>query len=167
MYKRQGLGTVLALGLGYKIGKPIFDAKVETAEKSVEQLKKEGYDQGSAEIITDLASPKDIKGNRILEGYGPPTTTNIQGDIGGNSFLPFMLNQDLNKNLKLDDNDVSSVEFQDMPPIDMREEKKADRYLEPGGNTGTKVAMVSSFNSMNNYMKETPSLFGFSDLVYT
>ncbi len=164
-----GLGTVLALGLGYKIGKPIFDAKVETAEKSVEQLKKEGYDQGSAEIITDLASPKDIKGNRILEGYGPPTTTNIQGDIGGNSFLPFMLNQNLNKqkNLKLDDSDVSSVEFQDMPPIDMREEKKADRYLEPGGSAATKVLPVTSFNNMNNYMKETPSLFGFSDLVYT
>ena len=49
----------------------------------------------------------------------------------------------------------------------MREEKTADRYLEPGGNSGTKVASVSSFNVMNNYMKETPSLFGFSDLVYT
>ena len=162
-----GLGILVSFAALSKIGKEVFDAKVEGAEESVEKLKEEGYDQGTAEILTDLASPKDINGNRVLEGYGPPTTTNIDGDIGGNSFLPFMLNQDLNKNLKLDDNDVSSVEFQDMPPIDMREEKKADRYLEPGGNTGTKVAMVSSFNSMNNYMKETPSLFGFSDLVYT
>ena len=162
-----GLGILVSFAALSKIGKEVFDAKVEDAEESVEKLKEEGYDQGTAEILTDLASPKDINDNRVLEGYGPPTTTNIDGDIGGNSFLPFMLNQDLNKNLKLDDNDVSSVEFQDMPPIDMREEKKADRYLEPGGNTGTKVAMVSSFNSMNNYMKETPSLFGFSDLVYT
>ena len=162
-----GLGILVSFAALSKIGKEVFDAKVEGAEESVEKLKEEGYDQGTAEILTDLASPKDINDNRVLEGYGPPTTTNIDGDIGGNSFLPFMLNQDLNKNLKLDDNDVSSVEFQDMPPIDMREEKKADRYLEPGGNTGTKVAMVSSFNSMNNYMKETPSLFGFSDLVYT
>ena len=54
-----------------------------------------------------------------------------------------------------------------MPPIDMREEKKADRYLEPGGSAATKVLPVTSFNNMNNYMKETPSLFGFSDLVYT
>ena len=70
--------------------------------------------------------------------------------------------------LKFDNsNDVSSVEFQDMPPIDMREEKKADRYLEPGGSAATKVLPVTSFNNMNNYMKETPSLFGFSDLVYT
>ena len=162
-----GLGILVSFAALSKIGKEVFDAKVEGAEESVEKLKEEGYDQGTAEILTDLASPENIDGNRVLEGYGPPTTTNIDGDIGGNSFLPFMLNQDLNKNLKLDDNDVSSVEFQDMPPIDMREEKKADRYLEPGGNTGTKVAMVSSFNSMNNYMKETPSLFGFSDLVYT
>ena len=141
-----GLGILVSFAALSKIGKEVFDAKVEGAEESVEKLKEEGYDQGTAEILTDLASPKDINDNRVLEGYGPPTTTNIDGDIGGNSFLPFMLNQDLNKNLKLDDNDVSSVEFQDMPPIDMREEKKADRYLEPGGNTGTKVAMVSSFN---------------------
>jgi len=69
--------------------------------------------------------------------------------------------------LSLDDDSLGSVEFQDMPPIDMREEKKADRYLEPGGSAATKVLPVTSFNSVNNYMKETPSLFGFSDLVYT
>ena len=165
-----GLGILVSFAALSKIGKEVFDAKVEGAENSVDELKKEGLDQGTAEILTDLASPKDLDGNRILEGYGAPTTTNIDGDIGGNSFFPFMLNQDLNKekNLKLnDDNDVSSVEIQELPPIDMREQKKADRYLEPGGSTGTKVAVVSSFNGMNNYMKETPSLFGFSDLVYT
>ena len=165
-----GLGILISFAALSKIGKEVFDAKVEGAEDSVDELKKEGLDQGTAEILTDLASPKDLDGNRILEGYGAPTTTNIDGDIGGNSFFPFMLNQDLNKekNLKLnDDNDVSSVEIQELPPIDMREQKKADRYLEPGGSTGTKVASVSSFNGMNNYMKETPSLFGFSDLVYT
>jgi len=69
--------------------------------------------------------------------------------------------------LSLDDGSLGGVEFQDMPPIDMREEKKADRYLEPGGSAATKVLPVTSFNGMNNYMKETPSLFGFSDLVYT
>ena len=69
--------------------------------------------------------------------------------------------------LTLDDDSLGGVEIQELPPIDMREQKKADRYLEPGGSTGTKVASVSSFNGMNNYMKETPSLFGFSDLVYT
>ena len=162
-----GLGILVSFAALSKIGKEVFDAKVEGAEESVEKLKEEGYDQGTAEILTDLASPKDINGNRVLEGYGPPTTTNIDGDIGGNSFLPFMLNQDLNKNLKLDDNDVSSVEFQDMPPIDMRNEKKGEQVLEPGGGSGTNVGAVSSFNGMNNYMKETPSLFGFSDLVYT
>jgi len=54
-----------------------------------------------------------------------------------------------------------------MPPIDMRNEKKGEQVLEPGGGSGTNVGAVSSFNGMNNYMKETPSLFGFSDLVYT
>ena len=69
--------------------------------------------------------------------------------------------------LSIDDDNLGGVEFQDMPPIDMRNEKKGDRYLEPGGSAATKVLPVTSFNGMNNYMKETPSLFGFSDLVYT
>ena len=69
--------------------------------------------------------------------------------------------------LSIDDDNLGGVEFQDMPPIDMRNEKKGEQVLEPGGGSGTNVGAVSSFNGMNNYMKETPSLFGFSDLVYT
>lgn len=69
--------------------------------------------------------------------------------------------------LSIDDDSLGGVEFQDMPPIDMRNEKKGEQVLEPGGGSGTNVGAVSSFNGMNNYMKETPSLFGFSDLVYT
>ena len=69
--------------------------------------------------------------------------------------------------LSIDDDNLGGVEFQDMPPIDMRNEKKREQVLEPGGGSGTNVGAVSSFNGMNNYMKETPSLFGFSDLVYT
>jgi len=163
-----GLGIALALGLGYKIGKPIFDAKVDAADASVKKLKEEGLSQGTAEILTDLSSIKNVDGNRVLEGYGPPTTTNIPGDIGGNSFLPLMINQDLNKqkNLKLDDDtDDTSTIISELPPIDLREEKK-QRSLDPGGGA-TSVSRVVSHNVNNNYMKEVPSLFGFGDLVYT
>ena len=163
-----GLGIALALGLGYKVGKPIFDAKVDAADASVNKLKEEGLSQGTAEILTDLSSIKNVDGNRVLEGYGPPTTTNIPGDIGGNSFLPLMINQDLSKqkNLKLDDDtDDTSTIISELPPIDLREEKK-QRSLDPGGGA-TSVSRVVSHNVNNNYMKEVPSLFGFGDLVYT
>ena len=36
-----------------------------------------------------------------------------------------------------------------------------------GNVPATQVLRVSSSNVNNNYMNETPSLFGFSDLVYT
>ena len=162
-----GLGILISFAALSKIGKEVFDAKVETAEKSVEQLKKDGLDQGTAEILTDLASPRDLNDKRVLEGYGFPTTTNIPGDIGGNSFLPFMINQNLNKqkNLKLDDVDDTTTIISELPPIDMREEKR-ERSLDPGGGA-TSVSRVVSHNVNNNYMKEVPSLFGFGDLVYT
>lgn len=162
-----GLGILISFAALSKIGKEVFDAKVETAEKSVEQLKKDGLDQGTAEILTDLASPRDLDDKRVLEGYGFPTTTNIPGDIGGNSFLPFMINQNLNKqkNLKLDDVDDTTTIISELPPIDMREEKR-ERSLDPGGGA-TSVSRVVSHNVNNNYMKEVPSLFGFGDLVYT
>ena len=162
-----GLGILISFAALSKIGKEVFDAKVETAEKSVEQLKKDGLDQGTAEILTDLASPRDLNDKRVLEGYGFPTTTNIPGDIGGNSFLPFMINQNLNKqkNLKLNDVDDTTTIISELPPIDMREEKR-ERSLDPGGGA-TSVSRVVSHNVNNNYMKEVPSLFGFGDLVYT
>ena len=53
--------------------------------QSVKKLKEEGLDQGTAEILTNLGSIKDADGNRVLEGYISPTTTNLPVDIGGNA----------------------------------------------------------------------------------
>ena len=67
--------------------------------------------------------------------------------------------------LDFDDEDAVSEVIKDLPPIDMREEKR-ERSLDPGGGA-TSVSRVVSHNVNNNYMKEVPSLFGFGDLVYT
>ena len=67
--------------------------------------------------------------------------------------------------LDFDDEDAVSEVIKDLPPIDMREEKR-QRSLDPGGGA-TSVSRVVSHNVNNNYMKEVPSLFGFGDLVYT
>ena len=67
--------------------------------------------------------------------------------------------------LDFDDEGAVSEVIKDLPPIDMREEKR-QRSLDPGGGA-TSVSRVVSHNVNNNYMKEVPSLFGFGDLVYT
>ena len=61
--------------------------------------------------------------------------------------------------------DDTTTIISELPPIDMREEKR-ERSLDPGGGA-TSVSRVVSHNVNNNYMKEVPSLFGFGDLVYT
>lgn len=56
----------------------------------------------------------------------------------------------------------SNIFLQDLEPMYMNmEESKVNNV------PATQVLRVSSANVNNNYMKETPSLFGFSDLVYT
>ena len=56
----------------------------------------------------------------------------------------------------------SNIFVQDLEPMYMNmEESKVNNI------PATQVLRVSSANVNNNYMKETPSLFGFSDLVYT
>lgn len=56
----------------------------------------------------------------------------------------------------------SNIFVQDLEPMYMNmKESKVNNV------PATQVLRVSSSNVNNNYMKETPSLFGFSDLVYT
>ena len=56
----------------------------------------------------------------------------------------------------------SNIFFEDLEPMYMNMgESKVSNV------PATQVLRVSSSNINNNYMKETPSLFGFSDLVYT
>ena len=138
----------------------------ENRNKLIEKLKEQKSNLTPLEILQGVGSEIDER-IKFLEtgeyGYGK--------DLKVFDFSSVEKMKSLNTldklRLTLDDDSLGGVEIQELPPIDMREQKKADRYLEPGGSTGTKVASVSSFNGMNNYMKETPSLFGFSDLVYT
>ena len=138
----------------------------ENRNKLIEKLKEQKNNLTPLEILQGVGSEIDER-IKFLEtgeyGYGKDPKVFDFSSVEKMKSL-----NTLDKlRLTLDDDSLGGVEIQELPPIDMREQKKADRYLEPGGDTGTKVASVSSFNGMNNYMKETPSLFGFSDLVYT
>ena len=138
----------------------------ENRNKLIEKLKEQKSNLTPLEILQGVGSEIDER-IKFLEtgeyGYGKDPKVFDFSSVEKMKSL-----NTLDKlRLTLDDDSLGGVEIQELPPIDMREQKKADRYLEPGGSTGTKVAVVSSFNGMNNYMKETPSLFGFSDLVYT
>lgn len=138
----------------------------ENRNKLIEKLKEQKSNLTPLEILQGVGSEIDER-IKFLEtgeyGYGKDPKVFDFSSVEKMKSL-----NTLDKlRLTLDDDSLGGVEIQELPPIDMREQKKADRYLEPGGSTGTKVASVSSFNGMNNYMKETPSLFGFSDLVYT
>ena len=154
------MGVGLALYLGYKIGKPIFDAKVDAANASVKKLKEEGLDQGTAEILTNLASPKDVNDKRVLEGYGPPITTNLPGDIGGNAGMGMVFSgidgnnyippTKLNKKPK-----ITEITL----PIEELNNKKQSQQNVSLPET-TEVPYVTSINVENEYMEKTPEIHG-------
>ena len=138
----------------------------ENRNKLIEKLQEQKSNLNPLEILQGVGSEIDERIKFLKTGeYGYGKNPKVF-DFSSIEKMKSLSNFDKSL-LSLDDDSLGGVEFQDMPPIDMREEKKADRYLEPGGSAATKVLPVTSFNNMNNYMKETPSLFGFSDLVYT
>ena len=169
-----GLGLLFTFFALSKIGKKVFDAKVDAAESSVEQLKEDGLDEGTARILTEKTGLKNVNGDNILEGYGFPTTTNIDGDIGGNSFNNFMFNRDINKqlinqknnNLKKENKKDGNVTIVELPGeiTDLRKQKI---FETPNGINATQVAYVPSTDSYNKYLSEFPILSGFSDTIYT
>ena len=169
-----GLGLLFTFFALSKIGKKVFDAKVDTAESSVKELKEDGLDEGTARILTEKTGLKDVNGENILEGYNFPTSTNIDGDIGGNSFNNFLLNQDINKqlinkknnNLKKENKNSGNVNIVDLPgeTINLRKQKI---FETPNGINATQVAYVPSTDSYNKYLSEFPVLSGFSDTIYT
>ena len=169
-----GLGLLFTFFALSKIGKKVFDAKVDTAESSVKELKEDGLDEGTARILTEKTGLKDVNGENILEGYNFPTSTNIDGDIGGNSFNNFLLNQDINKqlinkknnNLKKENKNSGNVNIVDLSgeTINLRKQKI---FETPNGINATQVAYVPSTDSYNKYLSEFPVLSGFSDTIYT
>lgn len=138
----------------------------ENRNKLIEKLKEQKSNLNPLEILQGVGREIDERIKFLETGeYGYGKNPKVF-DFSSIEKMKSLSNFDKSL-LSIDDDSLGGVEFQDMPPIDMRNEKKGEQVLEPGGGSGTNVGAVSSFNGMNNYMKETPSLFGFSDLVYT
>ena len=115
------LGLVGLGILGYKLGKPIFDAKMKEIDTSRSALKDSGISDTNAEILattlaTDFASSLITKADGQYDGIGAGDFTNvnpydlssnISGDVGGDAFQGFVLNSlfDDKKNI----NDLSET----------------------------------------------------------
>ena len=171
-----GLGLLLSFFALSNIGKKVFDAKVDTAEKSVNKLKEEGLDEGNAQILTEKSGIPNLDGKNILEGYGPPTTTNIEGDIGGNSLAPFFFNQDINKqlinqkndNLKKENNNSKMTKIEiEGETINLTKNNKKEFNENASELSATNVALVNPVDVNNRYMSESPEVLGFNDSIFT
>ena len=133
-------------------------------------------DEGSARILTEQSGFTDLDNNNILEGFGPPTTTNIPGDIGGNSLSPFFFNQDINKqlinqkndNLKKENNDskITKIEIEG-ETIDLTQNNKKQFNESPSETSATNVALVNPVDVNNRYMSEFAEVAGFNDSIFT
>ena len=153
------LGIAFALALGYKFGKPAFDAKVEAADKSVKKLKEEGLDQGTAEILTNLGSIKDVDGKRVLEGYGPQTTTNISGDIGGNAGMG-MVFSGIDGNVYIPPTNVNKKPKITEISLPIEELTGRKKVITPNLPVANDIPYVTSINLENEYMEKTPKIHG-------
>ena len=128
----------------------------------IEKLKQQKSNLNPLEILQGVGSEINER-IKFLEtgeyGYGKKFSFDVP-------LVPnFIQNPMPEMKLDFDDEDAVSEVIKDLPPIDMREEKR-ERSLDPGCGA-TSVSRVVSHNVNNNYMKEVPSLFGFGDLVYT
>ena len=113
---------LIGLGiLGYKLGKPIFDAKMKEIDTSRSALKDSGISDTNAEILattlaTDFAPSLITKVDGQYDGIGAGDFTNanpynlssnLPGDVGGDAFQGIVLNSlfDDKKNI----NDLSET----------------------------------------------------------
>ena len=164
-----GIGILIAAGsqgLGKREKEVLAElesmggATEENRELLIERLK----EAKEKMIFTNVAGKSDIDQRiKFLETgeYGSGKKFSFDVPLVPN----FIQNPMPKMKLDFDDEDAVSEVIKDLPPIDMREEKR-QRSLDPGGGA-TSVSRVVSHNVNNNYMKEVPSLFGFGDLVYT
>ena len=186
------LGLLLLAYFGDKIGRPIFEANMDTLEMSKNQLMKEGYSEGDAQILAERMlgiqpnlADEPYDGVFANDGFKSEITSNIPGDIGGRSFDGIVLNSitpnpiidysdtigsvpfttkgiELRNLIKDSDSDTTFVELED---IDLT----SDIRNRIGGvevNPATGIPDISSMNMSNPYMEEVPELFGFKDIIY-
>ena len=164
-----GIGILIAAG-SQDIGKREKEvlAELESMGGATEENRKlliERLKEAKEKMIfTNVVGKSDIDQRiRFLETgeYGSGKKFSFDVPLVPN----FIQNPMPKMKLDFDDEGAVSEVIKDLPPIDMREEKR-QRSLDPGGGA-TSVSRVVSHNVNNNYMKEVPSLFGFGDLVYT
>ena len=157
------MGIGLALYLGYKIGKPIFDAKMTEIDKSTKKLEESGLSKGDASIVaTTMAtqlSPTLVDGpyDGVAAGDSSQNpmafTSNLPGDIGGDATQGLVFNSmfpaDYNTNVKV------------IRQPDVIEKLYKSRRPSVNGDAPTsEVPAVSSINVENPYMLETPEIHG-------
>ena len=188
------LGLLLLAYLGDKIGRPIFEANMETFESTKNRLMEEGYSEADATIYAEKML--GIQPN-LSEGLYDGTvlndlsnldggfTSNIPGDIGGRSFDGIVLNsitpnpilnyadtvgavpfttEGIRLRNLIKDSD-SDTTFVELEDIDLT----SDIRNRIGGmevNPATGIPDISSMNMSNPYMEEVPELFGFKDIIY-
>lgn len=187
------LGLLLLAYLGDKIGRPIFEANMETLETTKNRLMEEGYKEGDAQIlaekmlgITPNLAEGDYDGVFANDGFtNNQITSNLPGDIGGQSLDGIVLSQ-ITPNPIIDYADTigsvpfttkgielrnlikdsdSDTTFVELEDIDLT----SDIRNRIGGvevNPATGIPDISSMNMSNPYMEEVPELFGFKDIIY-
>ena len=142
--------------------KAVTDAKIKTTEKKVEQLKKEGVDEGTARALVDAVPTKGINKNLETDGSLNPVTpqvfrnTNIPGDIGGNAFGGIMFNRMIPPNLNKVKNKGTVTEIT-MPTEKLERQNKSKSV---GSTETTVVPYVISVNESNDHMTKTPDIHG-------
>ena len=143
--------------------KAVTDAKIKTTEKQVEQLKKEGVDEGTARALVDAVPTKGINKDLESDGSLKPVTpqmfrnTNIPGDIGGNAFSGMMFNRMINTpnlNKVNKKNNVTEITL----PTEKLEKQNTSKSV--GSTETTVVPYVISVNESNDHMTKTPEIHG-------
>ena len=143
--------------------KAVTDAKIETTEKQVEQLKKEGVDEGTARALVDAVPTKGINKDLESDGSLKPVTpqmfrnTNIPGDIGGNAFGGMMFNRMINTpnlNKVNKKNNVTEITL----PTEKLEKQNTSKSV--GSTETTVVPYVISVNESNDHIIKTPEIHG-------
>tara|TARA_Y100000593_G_scaffold12739_1_gene23566 strand:+ start:4733 stop:5836 length:1104 start_codon:yes stop_codon:yes gene_type:complete len=147
----EAIGNIFNQGKKFltNVSKPVTDAKIETTEKQVDQLKKEGVDEGTAKALVDATKSTE---EQIF-----PLTTNIPGDVGGNAFSGMMFNRMINTpNLNKVDkkNNVTEITL----PTEKLDKTNKTQSL-PSTET-TVVPYVISINESNDHMTKTPEIHG-------
>ena len=189
------LGLLLLAYLGDKIGRPIFEANMETFESTKNRLMEEGYSEADATIYAERMlgiSPNLSEGLydgtvlNDLSNLDGGFTSNIPGDIGGRSFDGIVLNS-ITPNPILDyANTIGAVPFatkgielrnlikdsdNDTTFVELEDiDLTSDIRNQIGGvevNPATGIPDISSMNMSNPYMEEVPELLGFKDIIYS